>query len=89
MSLSKTLLQFQLVYKVLSKDSTFLTYAVIYIFLKNKEIKNIDQHIYITNKKSAIRGFENISGLPPYINTKKSTKPLLQVASQKKLKRGY
>lgn len=48
-------------YKVLSKDSTFLTYAVIYIFLKNKEIKNIDQHIYITNKKSAVRGFENIS----------------------------
>lgn len=36
-------------------------YAVIYIFLKNKEIKNIDQHIYITNKKSAVRGFENIS----------------------------
>jgi len=65
LSLSKTLLQFQLVYKVLSKDSTFLTYAVIYIFLKNKEIKNIDQHIYITNKKSAVRGFENISGLPP------------------------
>jgi hypothetical protein len=30
-----------------------------------------------------------ITGLPPYINTKKSTKPLLQVASQKKLKRGY
>ncbi|MFM7791046.1 MAG: hypothetical protein ACKO90_24025, partial [Microcystis panniformis] len=30
-----------------------------------------------------------ISGLPPYINTKKSTKPLLQVASQKKLPRGY
>jgi len=36
-------------------------YAVIYIFLKNKEIKNIDQRIYITNKKSAVRGFENIS----------------------------
>ncbi|MCZ8223368.1 MAG: hypothetical protein O9324_05250, partial [Microcystis sp. LE19-84.1B] len=30
-----------------------------------------------------------ISGLPPYINTKKLTKPLLQVASKKKLKRGY
>jgi len=57
LSLSKTLLQFQLVYKVLSKDSTFLTYAVIYVFLKNKEIKNIDQHIYINNKKSAVRGF--------------------------------
>ncbi|QHU84147.1 hypothetical protein D3800_12900 [Microcystis aeruginosa NIES-298] len=48
MSFSKTLLQFQLVYKVLSKDSTFLTYAVIYIFLKNKEIKNIDQHKYLS-----------------------------------------
>lgn len=36
-------------------------YAVIYIFLKNKEIKNIDQHIYITNKKSTIQGFEDIS----------------------------
>ncbi|MCZ8225788.1 MAG: hypothetical protein O9324_17995, partial [Microcystis sp. LE19-84.1B] len=31
----------------------------------------------------------NITGLPPYINTKKLTKPLLQVASKKKLKRGY
>ncbi|MFM6479969.1 MAG: hypothetical protein ACKPKE_19920, partial [Microcystis panniformis] len=30
-----------------------------------------------------------ISGLPPYINTKKLTKPLLQVASKKKLKRDY
>ena len=30
-----------------------------------------------------------ITGLPPYRNTKKLTKPLLQVASQKKLKRGY
>ena len=30
-----------------------------------------------------------ITGLPPYINTKKSTKPLLQVAYQKKLKRGH
>ena len=29
------------------------------------------------------------TGLPPYRNTKKLTKPLLQVASQKKLKRGY
>uniref|UniRef100_UPI0035D75002 DUF4351 domain-containing protein n=1 Tax=Microcystis aeruginosa TaxID=1126 RepID=UPI0035D75002 len=31
----------------------------------------------------------NITGLPPYINTRKLTKPLLQVASKKKLKRGY
>ncbi|MFM6407840.1 MAG: hypothetical protein ACKPGT_25495, partial [Microcystis sp.] len=31
----------------------------------------------------------NITGLPPYINTKKLTKPLLQVASKKKLKRGH
>jgi hypothetical protein len=30
-----------------------------------------------------------ITGLPPYRNTKKLTKPLPQVASQKKLKRGY
>jgi hypothetical protein len=30
-----------------------------------------------------------ITGLPPYINTKKLTKPLLQVASKKKLKRDY
>ncbi|MCA2701351.1 MAG: hypothetical protein IM500_13230 [Microcystis sp. M179S2] len=30
-----------------------------------------------------------ITGLPPYRNTKKLTKPLLQVASQKKLKRRY
>ncbi|MCA2699397.1 MAG: hypothetical protein IM500_02745 [Microcystis sp. M179S2] len=30
-----------------------------------------------------------IAGLPPYRNTKKLTKPLLQVASQKKLKRRY
>ncbi len=30
-----------------------------------------------------------IPGLPPYRNTKKLTKPLLQVASQKKLKRRY
>jgi hypothetical protein len=32
---------------------------------------------------------QHISGLPPYINTKKSTKPLLHGASQKKLKRGH
>jgi hypothetical protein len=30
-----------------------------------------------------------IAGLPPYINTKKLTKPLLQVGSKKKLKRDY
>jgi type II restriction enzyme len=36
-------------------------YSLIYIFLKNKEIKNIDRHIYITNKKSSIRGFDEIS----------------------------
>ncbi|WP_287739543.1 hypothetical protein, partial [Microcystis sp. M179S2] len=30
-----------------------------------------------------------LTELPPYRNTKKLTKPLLQVASQKKLKRGY
>jgi hypothetical protein len=29
------------------------------------------------------------TGLPPYINTKKLTKPLLHGASKKKLKRGY
>jgi len=34
-------------------------------------------------------GSDNIPGLPPYRNTKKLTKPLLQVASQKKLKRRY
>jgi hypothetical protein len=39
---------------------------------------------------SGDRGFPSaITGLPPYINTKKSTKPLLHGASQKKLKRGY
>ncbi len=32
---------------------------------------------------------DEIAGLPPYINTRKLTKPLLQVASKKKLKRGY
>jgi REP element-mobilizing transposase RayT len=32
---------------------------------------------------------KSITGLPPYINTRKLTKPLLQVASKKKLKRGY
>jgi hypothetical protein len=30
-----------------------------------------------------------LSGLPPYRNTKKLTKPLLPGASQKKLKRRY
>jgi hypothetical protein len=30
-----------------------------------------------------------ITGLPPYINTKKLTKPLLHGASKKKLKRDY
>jgi hypothetical protein len=30
-----------------------------------------------------------LTGLPPYINTKKLTKPLLQVGSKKKLKRDY
>ncbi|GCA71403.1 hypothetical protein MiYa_02942 [Microcystis aeruginosa NIES-2519] len=30
-----------------------------------------------------------MSGLPPYINTRKLTKPLLHGASKKKLKRDY
>jgi hypothetical protein len=38
---------------------------------------------------SLITPVHYITGLPPYINTKKLTKPLPQVASQKKLKRGY
>jgi hypothetical protein len=38
---------------------------------------------------SSITFDTRITGLPPYRNTKKLTKPLLQVASQKKLKRGY
>ena len=45
-------------------------------------IQLVGDDIFCTNPKI-------IPGLPPYINTKKLTKPLLQVASQKKLKRGY
>ncbi len=48
--------------------------------------------VYFLQIEQTIREFPNVrylSGLPPYINTKKLTKPLLQVASKKKLKRGY
>jgi hypothetical protein len=38
---------------------------------------------------SLITPVHYITGLPSYINTKKLTKPLLQVASKKKLKRDY
>jgi type II restriction enzyme len=36
-------------------------YCVIYIFVKNKEVENISNHILITSKKSDVKGFEDIS----------------------------
>ncbi|MGK7929466.1 MAG: BsaWI family type II restriction enzyme [Spirulina sp.] len=36
-------------------------YCVIYIFIKNKEVENISSHIFITSKKSDVKGFEDIS----------------------------
>ncbi|GFE69388.1 BsaWI family type II restriction enzyme [Chroococcus sp. FPU101] len=36
-------------------------YSLMYIFLKNKEIQNIEQHIYITNRKTTVKGFDKIS----------------------------
>lgn len=35
--------------------------AIVYIFLKNKEIGNIKSKVFITSKKSQIKGFENIA----------------------------
>ncbi|WP_072927465.1 hypothetical protein, partial [Microcystis aeruginosa] len=43
----------------------------------------------IVEESPVIEPESPIAGLPPYINTRKLTKPLLQVASKKKLKRGY
>lgn len=36
-------------------------FCVIYIFIKNKEVENINSHIFITSKKSEVKGFEEIS----------------------------
>lgn len=38
-------------------------YAIVYIFLKNKEYGNITENIFITSKPSSIKGFDRISNI--------------------------
>ena len=45
--------------------------------------------LFLASLGTTYLNFPRITGLPPYINTKKSTKPSLHGASQKKLTRRY
>ena len=55
-------------------------------FIEQLALKNCSQEEFLSVFRHALA---DITGLPPYRNTKKSTKPLLHGASQKKLIRSY
>lgn len=58
-------------------------YCLIYLFLKNKIVGNIKPHIYITSKKSRVKGFDKIATINIGNDTQKPDVDLIIYTLQK------